>query len=160
MKSRNKILDRQAFVQRIRLWQQAGEKVVFTNGCFDILHPGHVDLLERSKGQGHKLVIGLNTDASVSRLKGDSRPINNEDFRGSMLAALESVDLIAFFDEDTPIDLIKEAKPDVLIKGSDYQLDEIVGSKEVIEYGGEVKTISLLPGYSTTNVINRIKAKS
>jgi rfaE bifunctional protein nucleotidyltransferase chain/domain len=144
----------------IQNWQQAGHKVVFTNGCFDILHPGHVDLLEQARNLGDKLVIGLNTDASVSRLKGDSRPINSEDFRGQMLAALESVDLITFFDNETPIDLILETKPDILVKGSDYQISEIVGSKEVMGYGGEVKTISLLPGFSTTNFIERIKTKT
>ena len=159
MSSSEKIVERNKFHEIVDKWQQAGEMIVFTNGCFDILHPGHVDYLERSKDLGTRLVIGLNTDGSVSRLKGTNRPINDENFRSKMLAALECVDLITLFDEDTPLALIREVKPNILVKGSDYQIEEIVGAEEVKSYGGEVKTISLLPGFSTTNLIENIRKK-
>ena len=158
--SRNKILEINSFLEMVSRWKQAGSKIVFTNGCFDILHPGHVDLLEKAKNLGDKLVIGLNTDQSVSRIKGDLRPINDENFRSQMMASLECVDLITLFDEDTPISLINKIQPDILVKGSDYEIEEIVGSKEVISYGGKVKTISLLPGYSTTSLIDKINRKT
>lgn len=160
MKSSDKIVDRNKFRELVERWKQEEGKIVFTNGCFDILHPGHLDYLERSKGLGTKLVIGLNTDGSVSRLKGSNRPINDEEFRSRMLAALECVDLITLFDEDTPLELIREVKPDILVKGSDYRIEEIVGAEEVKRYGGEVKTISLLPGFSTTSLIENIKRKA
>ena len=160
MKSQDKIRSKNDFLELVREWQQKGLTIVFTNGCFDILHPGHIDLLEQAKGLGDKLVIGLNTDNSVSRIKGDLRPINDEEFRGQMIAALESVDLVTYFDDETPIDLIKEVKPDILIKGNDYRLEEIVGANFVMEYGGVVKTISLLPGYSTTKLIEKINRKT
>lgn len=160
VKSQNKIVEQESFLQNVREWQNEGRKVVFTNGCFDILHPGHVDFLEQAKGYGDKLVVALNTNDSVSRLKGDTRPINNEDFRGQMLAALHCVDIITFFDEDTPIELIMKTNPDILVKGSDYEISEIVGAEEVLGNGGEVKTVSLLPGFSTTKFIERIKRKT
>lgn len=160
MKSQNKIVGQETFLQNIRGWQNQGLKVVFSNGCFDILHPGHIDFLEQAKNYGDKLVIALNTNASVSRIKGDSRPINNEDFRSQMLAAIHCVDIITFFDENTPIELIVKTEPDILVKGSDYEISEIVGAKEVLKNGGEVKTVSLLPGFSTTKFIERIKSKT
>jgi rfaE bifunctional protein nucleotidyltransferase chain/domain len=138
-------------------WKLEGE-VVFTNGCFDILHLGHIDYLEKSKKLGSKLVVGLNTDASVKRLKGPERPLNNEYARARMLAALACTDAIILFDEATPLELITAISPDVLVKGSDYTVDKIVGADFVIEHGGSVKTIDLVEGYSTTGMIEKIKA--
>ena len=152
-------MNKATFLKVVHDWQEAGEKVVFTNGCFDILHPGHIEYLEKAREFGDKLVIGLNTDNSVSRIKGDSRPLNEENFRSRILAALECVDLITTFEEDTPLNLILHSKPDILVKGSDYEINEIVGAKEVLENGGEVKTISLLPGFSTSDLIEKIERK-
>lgn len=134
-----------------------GQKIVFTNGVFDILHTGHVDYLSKARDLGHFLVLGLNTDASVKRLnKGPERPINNENARATVLGALECVDAIVLFDEDTPYDLIKAIQPDVLVKGSDYTIENIVGYDIVKAKGGEVITIDLSQGFSTTNIIRKI----
>ena len=141
----------------ISSWKQAGLKVVFTNGCFDILHLGHLDYLEKSRNLADKMVVGLNTDDSVKQLKGSNRPINNEYARARMLAALSFVDLVIAFDEETPLELIKKVKPDILVKGKDYKIENIVGAEFVIGNGGEVKTIELSEGYSTTELINKIK---
>lgn len=138
---------------RISTWKKAGQKIVFTNGCFDILHPGHIHLLAQAKNLGDKLIIGLNTDDSVRRLKGPTRPIKDEQSRGVVLSALVMVDLVVLFDQDTPLNIIKLLKPDVLVKGGDYQLSEIVGAEEVQEYGGEVRIIPFLPGYSSSNFL-------
>ncbi len=138
-------------------WKQKGLKVVFTNGCFDILHLGHLDYLEKSGDLADKLVVGLNTDKSVRQLKGPGRPINNEYARARMLAAMSFVDLVIAFDEETPLELIKKVKPDILVKGKDYEVENIVGAEFVIGNGGEVKTIELKKGYSTTDIINKIK---
>lgn len=137
-------------------WKQQNKKVVFTNGCFDILHLGHVDYLEKAKNTGDFLVVGLNTDASVRKLKGPSRPINNEYARARVLASLGFVDLVILFGEDTPLALITNLLPDVLVKGNDYTIDTIVGSKEVLSAGGEVKTIELVPDYSTTKIVGKL----
>ncbi len=131
--------------------------MVFTNGCFDILHLGHIDYLEKARFLGDKLVVGLNDDDSVRRLKGESRPINNLKARSSMLAALEFVDAVVPFEEDTPLSLISSLLPDVLVKGNDYTIDNIVGADVVIENGGRVETIELVKGYSTTTIINKLK---
>lgn len=136
-------------------WKQQNKRVVFTNGCFDILHLGHVDYLEKAKNTGDFLVVGLNTDASVRKLKGPSRPINNEYARARVLASLGFVDLVILFGEDTPLALITNLLPDVLVKGNDYTIDTIVGSKEVLSAGGEVKTIELVPDYSTTKIVGK-----
>lgn len=137
-----------------------GKKVVFTNGVFDILHTGHVDYLSKARDLGHILVLGLNTDASVKRLnKGPERPINNEVARATVLGALECVDHIILFDEDTPYELIKAVQPDILVKGSDYKAEAIVGYDIVKAKGGEVITIDLSQGFSTTNIINKISGK-
>jgi len=157
VKSDDKIVSRENFLLRIQRWRNKKIKVVFTNGCFDILHPGHIDYLEKARECGDSLVVGVNTDKSVSSIKGDSRPINNEMTRAKVLAALASVDLVTFFEEDTPLELIRESHPDVLVKGSDYEIDQIVGADEVIRNGGEVKTISLLQGFSTTAIIKKIQ---
>ena len=134
------------------IWKDAGEKIVFTNGCFDLLHVGHVTYLEKAAALGQHLIVGLNTDASVKRLKGESRPLVNENDRARVLAALACVDAVVFFDEDTPAELIKTIKPDILVKGGDYKPDEVVGR----ENAGEVKIIDFEEGYSTTGIVERI----
>jgi len=145
-----------ALFQR-KAWKDQHQKVVFTNGCFDILHLGHIDYLEKAKQQGDKLIVGVNTDQSVSKLKGPKRPINNEYARARLLAALEFVDLVVLFSEDTPLEIIKILEPDILIKGNDYSIETIVGAKEVMANGGKVKTIDLVPDYSTTKVIEKMR---
>jgi D-beta-D-heptose 7-phosphate kinase/D-beta-D-heptose 1-phosphate adenosyltransferase len=136
---------------------EQGKSVVFTNGCFDLLHRGHVEYLEKASNAGDILIIGLNSDQSTNRLKGKGRPIMPQEDRAYILASLASVDYVSIFDEDTPLDLIKVVKPDVLIKGSDYNLDEIVGRDFVEQNGGKVLTIPLVPERSTTDIINKIK---
>lgn len=128
-------------------------RVVFTNGCFDILHRGHVEYLSKAADKGDVLVVGLNTDASVKRLKGEGRPVNNEEARAMVLASLSFVDAVVLFDEDTPYELIKAVRPDVLVKGADYKKEEIVGYDIVTSYGGTVETIPLVEGYSSTKII-------
>lgn len=137
-------------------WQHRGERVVFTNGCFDLLHPGHITYLEDARAMGDHLVIGLNSDDSIRRLKGEKRPINSLADRAHMLMALRAVDMVVPFSEDTPIELIKALLPDVLVKGGDYRPDEIVGAKEVRANGGEVMVVSFVGGYSSTTLIDRI----
>lgn len=131
--------------------------IVFTNGCFDLLHLGHLEVIRKSKSFGDKLIIGLNTDASVKRLKGEKRPIQNEDTRAAVLAALTLVDYVILFDEDTPLQLITDIQPDVLVKGGDYTIDQIVGADFVLGYGGEVKIIDTLSGHSTTSTISKMQ---
>ena len=143
---------------QIDLWKQSGCEIVFTNGCFDILHLGHITYLEEASACGDKLVIGLNMDASVKKLKGDDRPIHHEESRAAVLAALQAVDMIILFSEETPLKLIKTITPDVLVKGGDYTMSNIVGSKHVREHGGVVKALSLIEGYSTSAVIDKILA--
>ncbi|MBS1558091.1 MAG: D-glycero-beta-D-manno-heptose 1-phosphate adenylyltransferase [Bacteroidetes bacterium] len=143
--------------QQVKAWQKAGQKVVFTNGCFDLLHLGHVDYLEKARNLGDKLVLGLNTDSSVSRFKGPERPLQDQYARARVLAALEFVNLIVLFDEDTPFNLISKLVPDILVKGSDYLADNIVGADVVKQNGGVVKTIDFVPGYSTTRIVEKIK---
>ena len=138
-------------------WKKEGLKVVFTNGCFDILHLGHIDYLEKARLIGDKLVVGLNDDDSVRRLKGESRPVNDLLARSRMLAALDFVDVVVAFEEDTPLALISALLPDVLVKGNDYTIDNIVGADVVIQNGGSVETIALVDGYSTTSIINKLK---
>lgn len=141
----------------LSLWNFKGEKVVFTNGCFDIVHRGHLEYLSKAADLGTKLVIGLNTDSSVKRLKGDSRPVNDEECRALLLASLEFVDKVIFFEEDTPYELIKHVQPDILVKGSDYKAEDIVGYDVVTNKGGCVKTIDFTDGYSSTSIIEKIK---
>jgi rfaE bifunctional protein nucleotidyltransferase chain/domain len=156
----SKIITLPQLKANIAVWKSEGKKVVFTNGVFDLLHLGHITYLAKAAELGDKLVIGLNTDASVKRLKGESRPINDQSNRAALLAALFFVDAVILFDEDTPRDLIANLLPDVLIKGADYTIDNIAGAKEVLANGGEVKTITLVDGYSSTNIINKIKAQT
>lgn len=154
---KKKLRHTEAILEIIRK-EKANEKViVFTNGCFDILHPGHIDYLTKAREMGDLLIIGLNEDASIARLKGADRPINMVGDRITMLSALSCVDYIVTFAEDTPLNLIKELKPDILVKGDDYKVEDIAGAAEVIEYGGKVNLVPLLQGYSTSQFINRIK---
>ena len=139
-------------------WKANGEKVVFTNGCFDILHLGHVDYLEKSSEFGTQLIVAVNSDASVRTLeKGAERPVNSEYARARLIAALGFVSMVIIFGESTPLELIQSLSPDVLVKGDDYTIETIVGAKEVIASGGEVKTIALVPDYSTTKIIQKLK---
>ncbi|MFZ1703905.1 MAG: D-glycero-beta-D-manno-heptose 1-phosphate adenylyltransferase [Saprospiraceae bacterium] len=144
--------------QRVKEWQNSQYKVVFTNGCFDILHKGHVVYLEEAKQEGQILIVGVNSDASVKKLKGQHRPIVTEEGRVSVLAALESVDAVILFDEDTPLQLIQNIGPDILVKGGDYDLKDIVGSDFVLQKGGRVKQLSLIEGYSTSMIEQKIKS--
>jgi rfaE bifunctional protein nucleotidyltransferase chain/domain len=138
----------------------ARQITVFTNGCFDLLHPGHVDLLERARALGDRLVVGLNSDASVRRLKGEHKPYVNESDRRRMLLALRAVDEVVIFDEETPLELIRRVEPDVLVKGGDWPVDRIVGAAEVSARGGRVLSLPLLPGYSTTSVVAEVVRKA
>jgi len=131
------------------------KKIVFTNGCFDLLHRGHVYYLAKAREMGDVLVIGLNSDNSVTRLKGEGRPVNNQNARAEVLGALGMVDYIIIFEEDTPLNLINVVRPDLLVKGGDYRAEEIVGYEEVISWGGKVLTIPIMEGYSTTSIIER-----
>jgi rfaE bifunctional protein nucleotidyltransferase chain/domain len=165
----HKIQSVSAMAKQIEKWKMAQERVVFTNGCFDILHKGHITYLAKAADFGSKLIVGLNTDASVKRLgKGEDRPINSEDARALLIAALSFVDGVVVFDGDTPIELIQQLQPDVLVKGADYdpnvtdQSDKryIVGREEVLLHGGIVRTIDLVDGFSSTAIIQRMKGES
>lgn len=141
----------------LNVWRLQQRRIVFTNGCFDLLHLGHIDYLARAADYGDKLVIGLNSDVSTTVLKGPNRPINDQRSRSMILASLSFVDAVIIFDEETPLDLITWVRPDFLIKGSDYTIPEIVGSDIVLKNGGEVHTIDYLPGYSSTLIEKKIK---
>lgn len=140
----------------LTIWKFHGKKIVFTNGCFDILHLGHIDYLSKAKDLGDILVIGLNTDLSVSKIKGSTRPIQDEISRSMVLAALGFVDAVVFFGEETPYNLIKATQPDILVKGADYKPEDIVGYDIVKNKGGEIVTIAFLEGYSTTAIEKKI----
>jgi D-glycero-beta-D-manno-heptose 1-phosphate adenylyltransferase len=155
----DKITDIASAKKLIIGWKAEGKKVVFTNGVFDLLHIGHITYLSKAAELGDKLVIGLNADSSVKRIKGDSRPINGQDSRAALLASFFFVDAVVIFEEDTPLNLISTLLPDVLIKGADYSIENIVGAKEVLANGGKVKTITFVDGYSSTSIINRIKGQ-
>lgn len=139
------------------LEQNKGKKIVFTNGCFDILHRGHVTYLTEARKLGDLLVVGLNSDASVKRLKGADRPINNEADRRYVLSQLKAVDFVEIFNEDTPLNLILKVVPQILVKGGDWKIDQIVGAKEVLAAGGDVFSLNFVDGYSTTAIINKIQ---
>ncbi|MCB0772890.1 MAG: D-glycero-beta-D-manno-heptose 1-phosphate adenylyltransferase [Flavobacteriales bacterium] len=142
------------------VWRLKSDRVVFTNGVFDILHRGHVTYLEQAAALGHRLVVGVNSDASVKRLgKGDDRPLNTEQDRAHVLAALRCVDAVVVFDQDTPMELIQAIGPDVLVKGGDWTVDKIVGGEYVRNYGGEVVSLPLVEGLSTTALVNKIRGK-
>lgn len=153
----SKILKGQKLYQMLNIWRFTDQKIVFTNGCFDLLHLGHIDYLSKAADMGNRLIIGLNSDISTTNLKGSSRPITDEVSRASLLASLFFVDAVILFDEETPLNLIAKVKPNVLVKGADYSIDQIVGADLVIASGGSVKTIEYLPGYSTTSIENKIK---
>ncbi|MGE0770716.1 MAG: D-glycero-beta-D-manno-heptose 1-phosphate adenylyltransferase [Cyclobacteriaceae bacterium] len=155
--AREKIKSLDQAKKQVADWQKSGLRVVFTNGCFDILHLGHVDYLEKARNLGSRLVVGLNTDNSVGRFKGPNRPLQDQQSRARVMAALSFVDLVVLFDEDTPKNLISELLPDILVKGSDYLAENIVGADVVQQNGGVVKTIDFVPGYSTSRVIEKIK---
>lgn len=153
------MLSRTEAKQLVIRWRKDGNKVVFTNGCFDILHRGHVDYLVAAKAEGDKLIIGLNSDNSVRKLKGSARPFQNEQDRSAILTALSCVDAVVVFDEDTPAELIAELLPHVLIKGGDYDEGEIVGRDTVLAHGGEIIIIPFVEGASTSNIISKILSR-
>jgi len=154
---KSKITSLKALTEIRKKLKKQGKKVAFTNGCFDILHRGHVTYLQKARSFGDVLVLGLNRDASIRRIKGNDRPINNEKDRAVVVSALECIDYVVLFGEDTPLRLIKTLKPDILVKGSDWAIDEIVGKDVLDAYGGKVKRVKLVQGRSTTNVIDKIK---
>lgn len=156
MNTSNKIQSIDQAIQTIQKWKENGEKIVFTNGCFDLVHIGHVEYLEKTRQLGDRLIVGLNTDQSVKNIKGKDRPIVEEHSRARVVAAFEFVDLVTFFEEDTPLQLIKAVKPDILTKGDDYSVENIVGASSVLENGGSVETIKLVEGFSTSNIIKKI----
>ena len=156
----DKVVDLATALERVAAWRQAGLRIGFTNGCFDLIHPGHVRLLARARAQCDRLVVGLNTDASVQRLKGPERPVQNEVARATVMAAIASADLVVLFGEDTPQALIEAICPDLLFKGADYTVDQVVGGEFVMAHGGVVSLIPLEIGHSTTNTIRRINAGS
>jgi D-beta-D-heptose 7-phosphate kinase/D-beta-D-heptose 1-phosphate adenosyltransferase len=151
-----KVFDLPGLQHQLSRWRLLGKTVAFTNGCFDILHQGHIASLSDAAREADFLVVGLNSDASTCRLKGESRPINNQHARATVMASLLMVDAVILFEEDTPLDLINAIRPDVLVKGGDYTLEQIVGAKEVIEAGGRVVINPIVPGFSTTGIIEKI----
>jgi rfaE bifunctional protein, domain II len=156
----NKIFTLEALLQQVSKWKSYSEKIVFTNGCFDLVHRGHIDYLAKSSTLGSKLIIGLNTDASVSKIKGPSRPLQDQKTRAMLMASLFFVDAVVLFDDDTPYNLIKAIVPDVLVKGADYKLQDIVGYDIVTANGGCVKTIKFLEGFSTSGIVRKILSEN
>jgi D-glycero-beta-D-manno-heptose 1-phosphate adenylyltransferase len=154
--TQNKIADHEKLRSILALWRFQDKKIVFTNGCFDILHLGHVDYLSKAADLGDVLVLGLNTDASVSRIKGPSRPVLDQHARATLLASLHFVTLVVLFDEPTPYELIQIVQPDILVKGKDYKAEDVVGYDIVTAKGGRVETIDLVEGYSTSAIISKI----
>ena len=153
----SKILDKERLLVKLTDWKRDNKKIVFTNGCFDLIHLGHIEVIARSADQGDVLIIGVNTDNSIKRLKGKNRPIVEEISRAKQLAALEFVDAVVFFDQDTPIDLIKMINPNVITKGGDYNTDQVIGNEIVTQNNGEIVIIPLTQGYSTTSILEKIK---
>lgn len=152
---RSKIVTLPELMQKLQ--HREGETIVFTNGCFDIIHRGHVDYLSRARDLGTKLVLGLNSDASVRRLKGESRPIVDQQSRAFVLAGFQFIDYVVIFEEDTPFNLISTIQPDILVKGGDYKIENIVGHDIVEAHGGKVMTIPFVEGFSTTNIVNKMQ---
>lgn len=151
----SKILNAESLEKKLALWRFQNKKIVFTNGCFDLLHPGHIKVLSEASEFGDILIVGLNSDQSVKALKGESRPVLNEKDRALLLASLHVVDAVVIFNESTPEQLIKTVTPQILVKGGDYIAENIVGYDWVTQHGGEVKIVSLLNGYSTTSLIEK-----
>jgi rfaE bifunctional protein nucleotidyltransferase chain/domain len=154
----DKIVQLEDAIKQRSLLKQGRRKVVFTNGCFDLIHKGHISYLEEAKGLGDILIVGLNSDSSVERLKGQNRPLKSIENRAAVLAGLASVDMVVVFEEDTPQNLIEQLYPDTLVKGGDYTIDNIVGAEFVLKLGGEVKTIDFLKGYSSSHIIKKMEA--
>jgi len=152
-----KIMSREQLIQRVNTWRSERQTIVFSNGCFDIIHPGHAQYLAAAAALGSRLVIGVNTDESVKRLKGAARPVISENERCLLLASFQFVDAVCLFDEDTPLKLIESIIPDILVKGKDYTIDQIVGADVVLQHGGKVETIELVEGFSTSSLIEKIK---
>lgn len=159
MKLTDKILPRLKIADISKELHASGRRIVFTNGCFDIIHAGHVCYLSQAKALGDILILGLNSDASVRRLKGDARPINTEQDRAIVLAAFGFVDFVTIFEEDTPYELIRQVQPDILVKGGDWQTNQIVGSDLVLERGGKVLSLSFVEGLSTTGILDKLRGK-
>lgn len=155
----HKIVDAATLAARLHHWRAVGNKIVFTNGCFDILHRGHVELLAQCRTFGDYVIVGLNADASVRKLKGEGRPVNDELSRAAVLASLTFVDAVILFEEDTPLNLITTIRPDILVKGGDYDPDKIVGADIVRQRGGEVKTVDIVKGFSTTSILAKSQKK-
>jgi D-beta-D-heptose 7-phosphate kinase/D-beta-D-heptose 1-phosphate adenosyltransferase len=153
-----KIYEPIALEEQVYRWKFLGQKIAFTNGCFDVLHKGHIASLSQAAKEADVLVVGLNSDASTKRLKGEGRPVNNETARATVLASLLMVDAVILFDEDTPLELIKKVMPDVIVKGGDYTIEQIVGAKEVMAHGGRVVINPIVEGYSTTGILGKIVA--
>lgn len=153
---RSKILDDKTLPSTLDKWRKEKNVIVFTNGCFDLIHRGHIDYLAKAKEMGDKLIIGVNTDRSVSRIKGEHRPLQDENSRLFILAAMQFVDAVILFGEDTPYELIRQVQPDILVKGADYKAEDIVGYDIVRAKGGKVMTIEYLPGFSTTAIEQKI----
>lgn len=152
----SKIITGEKLSKTLALWRFKDYKIVFTNGCFDILHRGHVEYLSKAASHGDVMIVGLNSDASVKNIKGESRPVQDQESRALILASLQFVSIVVFFDEDTPYNLIKLVQPDVLVKGADYKPEEIVGYEIVSSKGGKIVTIDLIEGHSTTGILNKI----
>lgn len=152
-----KILTREAAIQQVAQWRLLEKKIAFTNGVFDLLHPGHIFSLSEAARECHFLVVGLNADASVKRLKGENRPVNNQEARALILASLVMVDAVVIFEEDTPLELIKSLLPDVIVKGGDYTVEQVAGGREVMANGGRVVINPILEGHSTTSMIEKMK---
>jgi D-beta-D-heptose 7-phosphate kinase/D-beta-D-heptose 1-phosphate adenosyltransferase len=154
---KDKIYNRIDLARQVERWKLLNKKIVFTNGCFDILHKGHIELLSKAAQLGDILIVGLNADASVKKLKGEDRPVNDENFRSEIMAGLLIVDAVSLFEEDTPYELIETIVPDILVKGGDYKPEDVVGAETVIKNGGNVEIIPLVKGYSTTGIIQKIR---
>jgi len=156
----SKLFTRESIINQVHVWRFKDKKIVFTNGCFDILHLGHIEYLAHAADLGQELIIGLNSDQSVARIKGPGRPVNPEKARAMLLGALSMVSAVVLFDEDTPYNLIRSIRPDILVKGSDYTVEQIAGHDIVLAEGGKVVTIPLTPGFSTTSLISKIDPSS
>ena len=152
-----KIVAEKELLQKLNVWRLLGKTIVFSNGCFDILHAGHIASLTEAAKHGDILIIGVNADDSVKKIKGNNRPVNNEDSRSLLLASLSIVDAVIIFAEETPLEIIKKIQPDVLVKGGDYSIDQVAGAKEIIAHGGRVIINPLKHGFSTTKIIQKIK---
>lgn len=154
----NKIFTKENLIKQVFAWKMTGKKIVFTNGVFDVLHKGHIASLSEAAGYGEILIVALNSDESVKRLKGPTRPINDEQARALVIASLVQTDAVVIFEEDTPLELIKQLMPDVLVKGGDYTIENIAGAKEIIAAGGEVKIAAIVEGISSTQIIEQMNS--